>query len=180
MRKVAVLAIVAAVLLGGTATAASRWVITSTHQIKPSVLKHLRGKTGPRGATGPAGAAGPAGGFSTANVSVVQAAPVNLCPSGQAQQCNVGGGYASCPPGAVALAGGWSGPVVDTTVGYNYPIGADTAWDVIMDNESSISESFTPYVVCAASTSPALRRQVRPGLAAEAARNLAAARATAP
>jgi hypothetical protein len=49
--------------LGGTALA-SRYLITSTSEIKPSVLKKLKGNTGlqgPAGAQGAAGAQGPAG-----------------------------------------------------------------------------------------------------------------------
>ena len=44
--------------MGGTAIAAHHYLITSTKQIKPSVLKSLSGKRGPRGATGATGAIG--------------------------------------------------------------------------------------------------------------------------
>jgi len=56
---IAVLALVFA--LGGTAAAASHYLITSTKQIKPSVLAKLHGATGAAGATGAVGATGPGG-----------------------------------------------------------------------------------------------------------------------
>jgi hypothetical protein len=57
-----VLAIMALVVgMTGAAFAAKKYVITSTSQIKPSVVKSLKGKAGATGATGATGAQGPAG-----------------------------------------------------------------------------------------------------------------------
>jgi hypothetical protein len=47
--------------MSGGAYAASKYLITSTKQISPKVLKALKGKAGANGAQGPAGAAGAAG-----------------------------------------------------------------------------------------------------------------------
>ena len=58
----AVMAIVALVVaLGGTAVAASHYIITSTNQIKPSVLRALRAGAGAKGTTAIAGPQGPVG-----------------------------------------------------------------------------------------------------------------------
>jgi hypothetical protein len=47
--------------MSGGAYAASKYLITSTKQISPKVLKSLKGASGKAGAVGPQGAAGPAG-----------------------------------------------------------------------------------------------------------------------
>jgi len=47
--------------MSGGALAATHYLVTSTRQISPKVLKKLRGETGPAGARGATGAAGSAG-----------------------------------------------------------------------------------------------------------------------
>lgn len=49
------------IALGGTAVAANHYLITSTSQIKPSVLKTLKGAQGAPGASGKTGPSGPPG-----------------------------------------------------------------------------------------------------------------------
>ena len=56
---IATLALVFA--MTGGAYAANKFLITSTKQISPKVLKALKGASGKNGAAGPAGPAGPAG-----------------------------------------------------------------------------------------------------------------------
>lgn len=76
-------AIALVLAVAGGAYAAQKYVITSTKQIKPSVLKQLKGKVGPAGpqgsagekgaagATGPAGPQGPPGGAGSSGKSVL-------------------------------------------------------------------------------------------------------------
>jgi hypothetical protein len=62
LNATSLLAVVALVFaMTGGAYAAKRYLITSTKQISPTVLKALKGNAGKNGAAGPAGPAGPGG-----------------------------------------------------------------------------------------------------------------------
>jgi hypothetical protein len=58
----------------GTSIAAKHYLITSTKQIKPSVIKKLKGKRGPRGRAGAQGTAGATGAQGTAGTAGAQGA----------------------------------------------------------------------------------------------------------
>jgi hypothetical protein len=58
--------------VAGTGIAARHYIITSTSQIKPSVLAALRGHAGPRGLTDPAGT------FTAADLRLVVGPQVTL------------------------------------------------------------------------------------------------------
>jgi hypothetical protein len=113
-----VLTIVALVLaLGGTGYAAHRYVITSTKQIAPKVLKKLRGKTGPQGAQGPQGLPGTAQASAQVMTGVNPAFDANHGFPGQPRRVAVGKYCVQAPQGVnpdttavlVGLSGGSAG-----------------------------------------------------------------------
>lgn len=136
--------------LGGIGLAASRYVITSTSQIAPNVLRYLHGERGPRGAQGPAGApgvAGTPGTFTAANVTFVGGPTVAVCAVGGGS-CGIATSTATCPAGTTIISGGWQGSVVLGMTSLNEAIGT-TQWTVTIDNEGLIDGQFQAIAECA-------------------------------
>jgi len=145
------------VSLAGTGLAAHRYLVTSTSQISPKVLKALRGNAGPRGPQGVHGHQGAAG-SARAWGSIDTAGSVMAGSTGIASVTNpVAGVYCINVPGAVsgfdvAFAGGES--TNDSTVD-GFP-GVTTVVEVALPNGSCPGGQFTVKtfrVVPGASTS---------------------------
>lgn len=118
----------------GTGAAATHYLITSTKQIKPSVLAQLRGRTGPKGATGS---------FNTHNLHVVTGPKTNLDPNGGS-----GTAFATCPANAAVLSGGYSTSLYAGQITISQPNG--NGWSVTAINNSTVSSGYIQSIaVCA-------------------------------
>jgi hypothetical protein len=161
---VATLALVFA--MSGGALAASHYVINSTKEINPKVLKRLKGAGGAKGAKGPAGATGVQGGAGPKGETGKEGSPgkngatnvVERFAEGTAANTAVGEATANCAAGERATGGGpelFNG----NDGGQDYldsmptPTGAGetpTGWRLVWFNNSGLSDTMRVYVVCAA------------------------------
>lgn len=149
MRKLTVVLVAIGLMaVAGGATAASQYIITNIHQIKPSVRAHLRGQRGPRGLQGSTGAQGAPGLTSVKTVigNVVDATP--CCTDTSIIMATV-----QCPAGSVAVAGGWSADPNNIAAAPDFidnaPIGPN-GWIVVMLNgDPQHTAGIEPVVTCA-------------------------------
>lgn len=149
-KHIAALAVGGCLLCVGTGAAATRYIITSPSQIKPSVLKRLMGRRGPRGfngqtgPVGPVGQTGPAGpaGQTVRAVQSVDGTVASIDNDGTATST------ATCPAGTVLTGGGMNTDDADATMFTSSPVG--NSWTVIMtDHSDSVSNVFYAIAMCA-------------------------------
>ena len=148
--------------MGGSAAAAKHYLVNSTRQISPKVLRALRGKTGRTGPAGAAGAPGAAGregpqgkeGPHGPTSVVVRAAEVTV------ENGKSGAATATCEPGERATGGGVetgagsfanvSSPIPGGKPEPAEPGVTPTSWRGVWLNQSGGTDTFHVYVVCAA------------------------------
>src|ERR1700737_2046911 len=141
------------VALGGTSLAASHYIITSTRQIKPSVVKALRGKTGAQGSQGPQGAQGlggpqgPAGPNNLSPITLIEG-PKNTIPAESHE-----GSLVLCPSGQHAVSGGGTQITGKPGLVSDRPSeegsAASIGWFVIGINPGTLSGTIQSFVYCA-------------------------------
>jgi hypothetical protein len=135
------------VALGGTAAAARHYLVTSTSQIKPGVLRALKGKAGRAGIQGPQGSQGVPGPQGPAGPSALSALVTVIGPSVEVPSGEVGGAQAVCPAGYRAIGGGGSGSISGIDV--SEMESTHLSWFVITANETGITVPIHAEVQCA-------------------------------
>lgn len=160
---VATLALVFA--MSGGALAASHYVINSTKEINPKILKRLKGAAGAKGATGAAGAAGAVGTQGPAGATGSQGPGGSTGPSGTSgyevvegpiaegskSGINLSTSIAKCPAGKHVLGGGFhtlSGSNGTIYVADDGPVGS-TEWEVLLTNSTLGAYTMRAYAICA-------------------------------
>jgi hypothetical protein len=153
--------------LGGTAIAARHYLITSTSQIKPSVVNALRGHNGapgpqgPQGAQGAPGAQGAQGPPGVLGLLTVNGARRNY-PPGESG----GAPTAECPPGYTVVGTGFNGPF-PVTGGFVLKFGNFVGG--FFANESLVTVEGYVQAVCAQAPPSAIFSSVRGTSSARAA-----------
>jgi hypothetical protein len=130
--------------LTGASLAASSYIITSTHQIKPNVLRTLRGRSGPPGSSGQQGATGPAG---IPQLTIAQSSDVIAGGPGFAQVL--------CPGQLVAISGGFEQPgpsVGGLIVDSSYPLPGGIGWYIDARTTDGNAHTLNAYAVCTTAT----------------------------
>jgi len=147
---VAMLALVVA-LGGGTALAANHYLITSMHQIKPSVQHSLRGFRGFRGFRGYRGGQGGTGATGAASAASV----TEQIATGQIAAGSSGSGTVSCPAGTKATGGGgFDGGVATATMYQDGPLpnsgtaATPTGWQASWKTNGD-AITWSVYAICA-------------------------------
>jgi hypothetical protein len=136
--------------LGGTAAAASHYLITSTREIKPTVLSKLKGKPGPQGPAGPQGASGPVGAVGPqgpAGPSSLSAITTVVGPTVEVENNKVKGADAECPAGDRAVSGGGDSGIAGLTDSEMET--SHTSWFILVYNTSGITVKTHATVECA-------------------------------
>lgn len=153
--------------MSGGAIAANHYLLTSTRQISPKVLKKLAGKVGKTGATGPGGpvgaqgatgAQGPkgeegkpglkgeTGALSIAESVIVEGPSVANAPGTQVLASAI------CPTGMKVIGGGATASSAnpDQSINSSFPMGNEQGWDIEENNSSASGKYFVEaYAVCA-------------------------------
>jgi hypothetical protein len=109
-----VAATVGVLFVTGGALGATHYVISSMHQIKPSVRSQLRGYQGQRGFQGPAGSTGATGATGIAGITTVSSPELTLAPG---EFSPIGTLIAQCPAGSTVIGTGFDDGGV-TEVGF--------------------------------------------------------------
>jgi len=164
--------------LGGTAIAAQHYLITSTSQIKPSVLTKLKGKIGPAGAqgpAGPAGAQGPAGlqgpagtqgqpGPSNLSKLTEVLGPENRVPAynevGPGGETGVEASVATCPTGERIVSGGSNSFAGVVAGALSVPSEDHSSWIVVVANDSTYAEGVVQAIAYCAGSGQAVAASV--------------------
>jgi len=158
------------VALGGSAAAAQHYLVTSTSQIKPSILSKLKGKTGPAGPSGSPGPAGPAGlqgpggpqGPQGPGGGAGALSPLTTVVGPTVEGTLEGEFYgefseARCPAGQKAVSGG-SDAILAVAV-QSYKLG--NTWSVIGISHSPQNNEVKAFAYCAAEGQAASAATVR-------------------